>query len=117
MMSQLTESLRRIETWLQQNRVTVFASLQLALTEQEIDEKVKVLPFRPSKEFYEFYEWHNGMRGYDYEVQFFHYHRFLSLGEALDIYDAVTKATEDWNPFWFPLFSYDGEYWGCVSPS
>ncbi|MGI2907468.1 hypothetical protein [Tolypothrix sp. VBCCA 56010] len=63
-MSELTEILQRISTWVQQyqpekdgKKIPLLAP---GLTHEEIESKVKDLPFRLSVELYELYQWHNG---------------------------------------------------------
>ena len=45
-MSELTNALDRILNWFQNNKPSTIDSLQPGLTVEEIEEKVKYLPFR-----------------------------------------------------------------------
>ncbi|MGI8499779.1 MAG: hypothetical protein ACR2LR_01375 [Hassallia sp.] len=63
-MSELTDILQRFSTWVQQyqpekdgKKIPLLAP---GLTRQEIESKVKDLPFCLSVELYELYQWHNG---------------------------------------------------------
>ena len=90
-MSLLTDALDRIQNWLQQNKPSYAYSLQPGLAYEEIEEKVKNLPFRLPKEVYELYQWRNGMRTRKGEkiAQFFHRYTFLSLEDAIDEYNQL----------------------------
>ncbi len=81
-MSEITEALQRIEVWLQNHMPNRAAELKPGLTRDEIEGKVKDLPFSLPEEVYELYEWHDGsvdrflLENYD----------FLSLGSAVVAY-------------------------------
>ena len=81
-MSELTNALDRILNWFQNNKPSTIDSLQPGLTVEEIEEKVKDLPFRLTQEVYELYQWRNGM--IDNGSYFFRYYRFISLEETLE---------------------------------
>lgn len=113
-MSALTDALERILNWFQENKPDYAASLQPGLTIEEIEEKVKNLPFKLPKEVYELYQWQNGMC--DEYGGFFEYYRFLPLEEALC---KEQRMSEPWGlslPFgWFPLFYFENEYFSAIS--
>ncbi|QLE44261.1 SMI1/KNR4 family protein [Nostoc sp. C052] len=96
-MSQLTDALDIILNWLQQNKPSYAYSLQPGLAYEEIEEKVKNLPFRLPKEVYELYQWRNGMCILKGEkiAQFFHGYTFLSLEDAIDEYNQLIGLWDD----------------------
>lgn len=59
-MSQLTDSLNQIKTWLEENCPQAAESITPGLSLQEIESKIKDLPFSLPKEFYELYQWSRG---------------------------------------------------------
>ncbi|WP_375510108.1 SMI1/KNR4 family protein [uncultured Nostoc sp.] len=96
-MSLLTDALDRIINWLQQNKPSYASSLQPGLTYEEIEKKVKNLPFSLPREVYELYQWRNGMRICKGEkiAQFFHGYTFLSLENAIDEYNHLMGLWDD----------------------
>ncbi|MEH1934323.1 MAG: hypothetical protein V7L14_11495 [Nostoc sp.] len=97
-MSLLTDALDRILNWLQQKKPFYASSLQPGLVYEEIEEKVKSLPFRLPREVYELYQWRNGMccigKG-EKIAQFFHGYTFLSLENAIDQYNQLMELWDD----------------------
>ena len=92
-MSLLTDALEIILNWLQQNKPSYASSLQPGLVYEEIEQKVKNLPFRLPREVYELYQWRNGVcisKG-EKIAQFFHgyTYTFLSLENAIDEYNQL----------------------------
>ncbi|MGB3653290.1 MAG: SMI1/KNR4 family protein, partial [Rivularia sp. (in: cyanobacteria)] len=67
-MSNLTEALQRISVWMEKYQTEKDGKkipfLAPGLTFEEIENKLKNLPFKLSEELYELYQWHNG--GYSY---------------------------------------------------
>ncbi len=112
-MSELTNALNIILNWFQNNKPSTIKSLQPGLTIEEIESKVKDLPFRLTEEVIELYQWRNGM--IDDGSCFFRYYRFLPLEETLE---ESTLCEEAWGlslPFgWFPLFEFEGEFFAVV---
>ncbi|MEH1820035.1 MAG: SMI1/KNR4 family protein [Nostoc sp.] len=112
-MSQLTDALDRILNWLQQNKPSYASSLQPGLTYEEIEEKVKNLPFRLPREVYELYQWRNGM--IDDDSEFFSYYRFIPLEEALQLEKEISKNFGLSLPFgWFPIFDFENEGFAII---
>lgn len=112
-MSELTDALDRILNWLQQHKPSYVFSLQAGLSYQEIEEKVKDLPFRLTREVYELYQWHNGM--IDEDSSFFYDYRFLSLEEALEVQKIVSDNYGFILPFgWFPIFEFENDGFAIV---
>ncbi|MEL6462495.1 MAG: hypothetical protein AAFQ91_30445 [Cyanobacteria bacterium J06621_15] len=108
-MSELTNALNRILNWFENNKPSTVESLQPGLTIEEIDEKVKDLPFRLTQEVYELYQWRNGM--IDDGSCFFIYYRFIPLEEAIEHSRTVMEDIRLLFPFgWFPIFEFEGDY-------
>jgi cell wall assembly regulator SMI1 len=61
-MSKLTARLEFISDWVASKNLESFDCKSLGLTMQEIDDITKSLPFRIPDEFYELYQWHNGVK-------------------------------------------------------
>lgn len=125
MISTLTDALKRILSWLQQNQLECAELLQPGLTTEEINEKVSGLPFQLPKEVYELYQWHNGTSS---DTEFFPGYWFIPLELAVETYyenmsiEGKNKKSyekdnnldklpyvECWNQYWFPLFELDGQ--------
>lgn len=60
-MSILTEALERILIWLKQNAPSSASCLQPGLTYSEIENRVEELLFLLPNEFYDLYQWRNGV--------------------------------------------------------
>ena len=112
-MSELTNALDRILNWFQQNKSSIIESLQPGLSIEEIEEKVKDLPFRLTQEVYELYQWRNGM--IDDGSCFFSGYRFLPLEEGLEYSKNVGEYIDSLLPFgWLPLFEFNGGYFAII---
>ena len=59
-MSQLTDSLNQIKTWLENNCPQAAETITPGLTLSEIESKIENLPFSLPGEFYELYQWSRG---------------------------------------------------------
>lgn len=59
-MSQLTDSLNQIQTWLENNCPQAAETITPGLTLSEIESKIENLPFSLPEEFYELYQWSRG---------------------------------------------------------
>ncbi|MDY6900698.1 MAG: hypothetical protein SWZ49_21860 [Cyanobacteriota bacterium] len=63
-MCQLTEALKRISIWIEKHQLEedgkTVPILAPGLTREEIDFKVKDMPFVLSEELYQLYQWANG---------------------------------------------------------
>ncbi|MEO1761945.1 MAG: HEAT repeat domain-containing protein [Cyanobacteria bacterium J06629_18] len=111
-MSKLRDSLEKILVWQERNRPEYATTFQPGLTEEEIEEKVKDIPFKLPKEVYELYQWRNGST-FDYFLPGSGF-IFLPLERAIEEYElnADTYSTDDeydepedyWNPYYFPIF-------------
>jgi SMI1 / KNR4 family (SUKH-1) len=81
-MSELTESLESIRSWLEQNQPYEFSRLRAGLSRDQIDELVKDLPFKVPEEVYELYQWHDGLPDRFICGQY----DFMCLTEAISAY-------------------------------
>lgn len=94
-MSELTEALEIIYSWLEENQPNCAEALEPGLTDNQIAEQLKDLSIKLPNEVYELYQWHDGTSGSflkdNDDI------RFLSLWEAIDLY-------QNWNTNIFPLF-------------
>ncbi len=81
-MSELTEALESIRSWLEINNPYEFSQLRSGLSRAEIDELVKNLPFTVPEEIYELYQWHDGR--VDNFIR--NSYNFISLQEAISAY-------------------------------
>lgn len=59
-MSDLSKALNTIAQWVKENMPLHPAVMRKGLTRQEIEERVKDLPFKLPEEVYELYQWANG---------------------------------------------------------
>jgi len=125
--SPLTESLEKIENWLETYNQPAARSLNPGLTREQIQQVFKVLPFTPVEELYTFYSWHNG-QGLDIDVNFIPGYDFLSLEYAVKEYRMVRKISKDlekllgtasekkdlWPVYFFPFISLQGDSFGVL---
>ncbi|MGB3758504.1 MAG: SMI1/KNR4 family protein [Rivularia sp. (in: cyanobacteria)] len=111
-MSNLRDSLENILAWQERNRPEYASQLQPGLTEEEIEEKLKHIPFRLPKEVYQLYQWRNGST-FDYFLPGAGF-IFLPLERAIEEYEANAEVHSTnleyygddfgWNPYYFPIF-------------
>ncbi|MGB3756978.1 MAG: SMI1/KNR4 family protein [Rivularia sp. (in: cyanobacteria)] len=137
-MQRLTNALDRISNWMQQYRPEFVSLLQVGLKAEQIDDKLKDLPFKLDEQFYELYGWHNGSGGYGLkinQVEFFPGYLYYSLEEAIGKYkefmeiennvrifykDKKTESSkesrsfEEWSSYWFPIFHDDGQCYFAI---
>lgn len=91
-MSNLTEALNRIMSWLEQYQPEYAASFLPGLSRQEIDELVAPLSVLLPEEIYELYQWRNGRA-----IEPFSYGRpSLSIYEYLPLQEALEPNFIDW---------------------
>jgi hypothetical protein len=91
-MSDLQEALEQLEYWLWHHYPDEIKLLNPGLTPEQIDEEVKTLPFKISKEVRELYQWRNGGHALFYE---WHFNseglQFLPLSEAVKLTRQLTS--------------------------
>lgn len=119
-MSLLTEALERILNWLQQRPYAPAKVFEPGLTDEEIKQRVKDLPFKLPKEVYELYQWRNGTYfGEEDRAGFFDGLVFLSLEAAINKYEELLGVFQeeeddwirrDWEKNWFPIFAREDDY-------
>lgn len=117
LMSLFAESLERILSWLIKNNPELALSLQPGLTREEIEEKVRNLPFRLPEEVYQLYQWRDGDGQWDYgKSRLLPGYSFIPLEAALEEYVAINQYREDllqdhqeevWQKPWFPILMFD----------
>ncbi|TYQ31140.1 SMI1/KNR4 family protein [Pseudanabaena sp. UWO310] len=110
----LIDSLERILAWQNQNVPDYEDDFQQGLTYEEIEEKVKDLPFKLPREFYHLYQWRNGSSR-ESGIFLYLYHcpieQALEYNEYINYPESIGMRIEDnCSPYLFPLFDFDGEY-------
>jgi cell wall assembly regulator SMI1 len=133
-MSVLIEALERILAWLLTNQPSYALALQPGLTYDQIQEKIKGLPFKLPTEVIELYQWRNGTKDSDqHTARFFPGFTFNSLDQALIHYnelidfsvksgrilcfDPISKdsweeniePSDRYNTIWFPMFACENK--------
>ncbi|HTX79225.1 MAG TPA: SMI1/KNR4 family protein [Longilinea sp.] len=94
-MEELTQYLNQILDWHTKLGSPLAKYLLPGLSKSEIRKKVAALPFAMPDEFIELYTWRNGTPARDPNwVSFIEYHRFLSLDEALDVFQMTYPITK-----------------------
>jgi hypothetical protein len=112
-MSDLTNALNRIMTWLGENSPNSASGFQPGLSSNVIEEKLNILPFCLSKEVYELYGWRNGDESYSMA---FGYLWMLNLDRACEFSDflnddnSLDRRGLNEPQYLLPLFDFDGEY-------
>jgi cell wall assembly regulator SMI1 len=110
-MSILTQSLNRIEKWLETTYPQYFDSLSTGLTIEEINNLAINLPFNIPDDVIELYQWHNGSNLYIESDLSTHPRDF---GEGIYIFDGKAILTlqsvietdfRNFDPFWLTLFT------------
>ncbi len=120
-MSALTDALTRIMKWLQQNSPICASGFQSGLSTEEVEKKLRELPFCVSREVYELYQWRNGNND---SCGVFVYHYFLDLDTALqysqnfnDSYWLEVRETDGDPLYLFLIFDFEGEYFAVTGSS
>lgn len=112
-MSQLTEILNLIESWVQQYNADAirWVKMRPGLTIGQIEKKLEGLPYKLPREILELYQWHDGGKPSFLPFPDSYEQEFFDLNEAISI-------AMDWNRSVFPnmnafpLFSVeDVIYW------
>ncbi len=110
----LIDSLERIMTWHKNNVPNYKDDFLPGLTYEEIEEKVKNLPFQLPKEVYEIYQWHNGDPNESGKFLYYYYstlERALENSEYVNNPEGVDFRIEyQLPPYLFPIFEFEGEY-------
>ncbi len=102
-MSALTEALEFIFNWMMQNMPNHPAIMRQGLSRDEIEAKVRELPFYLPEEIYELYQWRNGgINPFLPHPDAWDLASFFSLEEAISI-------SKDWKGSFdlFPIFNVE----------
>jgi cell wall assembly regulator SMI1 len=138
-MSELTDKLEYILSWLKSKNLEFSDCYNPGLTKENIDKIMKDFPFKLSKEFYELYQWRNGIsepsddNSYCREMFLFPEQRFsyesisfCSLEDSLYLYRLLCKASvipelELWRENWLPIGAFESKHFlyilGDLDPS
>lgn len=121
-MSLLTETLERIFKHLQQNRPEVASLLKPGLKFEEIQSKIRNLPFRLPEEVYELYQWRNGIDSTNIsrinlhlDSSFIPHFDFIPLEQAIEDSKEIEEFRHEYTSLedknchkpWFPIFGSD----------
>ncbi|BCL34130.1 SMI1/KNR4 family protein [Nostoc sp. MS1] len=121
-MSLLTETLERIFKHLQQNRPEVASLLKPGLKFEEIQSKIRNLPFRLPEEVYELYQWRNGIEytnisriNLHLDISFIPHFDFIPLEQAIEDSKEIEEFRHEYTSLedenchkpWFPIFGSD----------
>ena len=98
-MSELTEALKRISIWIEKHKFEedgkIVPILAPGLTREQIDFKVKDMPFHLSEEIYQLYQWANGA---DKKGKIFYENIQLN-----QVFEDIELYTSFWVYLFFPL--------------
>jgi hypothetical protein len=113
--TQLTRSLDRIRVWLEQAGVNDPGVFQPGLSQAEISELAKTLPYVLTEELCELYRWADGIgNGHGFLI---YYDLFKPLQDAIsgdyrmmcELNDREYPGT--WKKNWFPVFNESHDWW------
>jgi len=113
--TQLTRSLDRIRNWLEHAGVNEPGVFQPGLSQAEISELAKTLPYVLTEELCELYRWADGIgNGHSFLI---YYDLFKPLKDAIsgdyqmmcDLNDREFPGT--WKKNWFPVFNESHDWW------
>jgi SMI1 / KNR4 family (SUKH-1) len=133
-MSKLTDELEYIFDWLKSTNLEMAECYNPGLTRQQIDKIVKDLPFKLSEEFYELYQWRNGIADLGFNnnyplVEFLFPDQlfsslptsFCTLQDSISIYHDLWQLEQStmmnkpydnyrgWDQKWFPIASFENK--------
>lgn len=101
----LTNAMERILKGMQKYDAQIASLLQPGLSFWEIEEKVRVLPFRLPQEIYELYQWRNGFIPVKSEVfASFWGHDFFSLDWLIKKYFDTIEDLKKYSDFYNQLY-------------
>ncbi|MFC1852308.1 SMI1/KNR4 family protein [candidate division CSSED10-310 bacterium] len=108
----LSETLQKLEKWLQKHESPVVNALLPGLTPAEIQKLTKDFPAVLPRELELLYQWHNGTEA-NCELPLIWYHSFLNLEQALVEYKKLRRLSfiTGWQKNWLPIFDFQGEYY------
>ncbi len=109
----LTQALEKLVAVIESRGYAIRQYLQPGLSRDAIDSKVRHLGLHFPEEFYELYQWHNGMELYQADCLIFGEHEFPPLEIALAEHQELLKyyASTNINLFQcFPIAMFNGSY-------
>ena len=112
--TELTRSLDRIRAWLEKSGVNDPGILRPGLSQAEIAELAKTLPFILTEELCELYRWADGVdNGYSFLI---YYDLFKPLQDAIGndylmMCDLNRETPGVWKKNWFPVFNESHDWW------
>jgi hypothetical protein len=117
-MSELTDALERIFTWIREHKPTDVDRFQPGLSLEEIREKLSQFPCQLPREIYTLYQWHNGTIDDSWECGVFVYHSFMDVDRALQQAEEYIneksqrsyREQEGFPLYLFPFCDFEGEY-------
>ncbi|BAY86765.1 PBS lyase HEAT-like repeat protein [Calothrix parasitica NIES-267] len=119
-MSQLTDSLNQIKTWLEENFPQAAETITPGLTLSEIESKIENLPFSLPEEFYELYQWSGGndltsQTTYSYIFGADDATSLINLEYAMEVFPDFVDEDEECavhyiNKPLFPIFGSDATF-------
>lgn len=110
-MSKITAYLEAIAEWHREHHPESAAALQPGLTEAQLEERTRVLPYPLPEPLRALYRWHNGQRN---NQPFFSNFTFYPLEEAIEEYqlgrETAAESQREWPSGWFPVFGFQGDF-------
>jgi hypothetical protein len=117
-MSQLTDALNRIQTWLVNNYPIVAEDIAPGLNQEEIRSIIEMIPFPLSDEVYELYQWSSGHDNSAFTIYTSIFDPYdgmshvslqyaIELKSILEEVDAEVCVTKYMSKPLFPLFEYE----------
>ena len=112
--TELTRSLDRIRDWLANANVHDSSQFRPGLTQNQIAELAKKLPYVLTEELCELYRWADGTEGNEFLI---YYDLFKSLAGAIEQdYQFMCDLNDReypglWKKKWFPVFGADNDWW------
>lgn len=131
-MSRMLEDLEYILSWLRSTKVEFIDCFNPGLTNNQINDYVRELPFKLPNEIYELYQWRNGIA----DLGFNNYHPlvdflfpdqlngefptvFHNLKDSIFLYKDLYQVSQElvnpgsnyefWNQKWFPFASFENK--------
>jgi len=111
-MPELEQCLVDLADWMSVHQPARLKTLHRGLSREEITALAEpLLPYRLPEEVYILYQWRNGQ---DAGAWFLPGYSFLPLEAALVEYAQSLAYHEGWNPLWFPILTFQLDYYTVV---
>ncbi|WP_017660475.1 hypothetical protein [Baaleninema simplex] len=109
-MSEFKNNLKIIKKWLKSNQPDYYSELQDGFDREELEDYLKPVPFLLPSEFYDLYQWHDGMTFDDdfFAAQLFPGYTFNSLSVAFAIREEISEWVDD---ILLYRIRYENEIW------